>query len=142
MDAPLQQQELADEQTLTVYRLVHTDERTPEALAPSFRSRKEQGKDPLGREVSHPEVWEGCSAFKTLEGARDLWKRISARQSRRGGDVALGDHVAEVRLEGGHGFSFEDLRSVTGHVTIWGEPLELARHVTDIHPAFTQERDT
>lgn len=139
MDAPLQRVELGEGESLVVYRLVHTDDRSPEALAPSFRSRKELGRTPMGREVAHEEIWEGCSTFKTLAAARNLWKRISARQSRHGGRVALGDYVAEVRLEGGRGFIYEDLDSVAGHVTIWGAPLELARHVTDIYPAGSSQ---
>jgi hypothetical protein len=124
--------ELSADTVLFVFRLVKTDHLDAEALEPSFYSNERKGKPPRGREVRCPEIWKSLSVYKSLKGARDLYQTIAKRQ---GAKVRIGEYVAELRLEGGSGVVYEDQGRPDGHVSIWGDPLDLAACVVDIHPA-------
>jgi hypothetical protein len=127
-----QKTELGADAVLFVFRLVTTDQLDVAALEPSFYSNQRKGKRPKGREVRCPEIWGSLSVYKSLQGARDLYRVIAKRQR---GAVRIGEHVAELRLEGGVGFVYEEQNRADGHVSLWGEPLDLAARVVDIHPA-------
>ena len=135
MDA-VRRQELAEGQTLQVYRLVHVSEPADPALAEDMKSNAAKGKPPSGREVRQPAVHRGLSVYKSHNQAAALRRRIADRLIARGSNqpVRIGDYVARLVLSG-PGIGYEDRDEPDGHLTIWGEPSRLAGAVADISPA-------
>lgn len=71
------------------------------------------------------------SVYKSAEQARELWRGIKEKHP----NPRIGNHIAEVRLEAGNGFLYEDLDEPDGHVELWGDAFKLAQSVVDICPA-------
>lgn len=116
---------------MDVFRLVQVDSKDDVDLVESFRSSRELGRKPRGREVAVPETHESLSVYKQLEQARDLWRVIAAKHP----NPRIGNWVAHVRLPGGEGFAYEDLDEPDGHMEVWGEPVKFVRAVVEIYEA-------
>lgn len=112
---------------LVVYRVVNSADRCHEDFVRSFMSRLALGNPPRSwtPEGEYPELARGISVFTTAEAA----KGVALQAKRRG--RGFGDFVAELRLSGAMGVDFAVWGS-RGHLTIWGEPLILARAAADI----------
>jgi len=116
----------------TVYRFVRVPSVDDEALADDFVSDRVTGKRPLRREKAYPELTDGMSVFGSLGAARAERERIRAAAEKRGQEVRIGAYVAEVELLPDHGCSLEDLGEPDEHLTIWGNPAQLAGAVRRI----------
>jgi hypothetical protein len=127
------------EQPRRVYRFVQANSAQAASLASDFRSDLEAGKRPFRREKVYPELREGMSAFGSLAAARAQWQLIRKAAEDRGQQVKAGDFVAEVLLESGQGFDFEDLEEPDEHLTVWGAADRLAEAVTNVYPASIPE---
>lgn len=136
MEDAVRRQELAEGQTLEVFRLVHVSEPGDDALVEDMKSNAAKGKPARAREARHPEIHRGVSVYKTYDQAAVRRRRIAARLTEQGLDepVAIGDYVARLALVG-PGVGYEDRDEPDGHMTIWGKPLRLMAAVTDVYPA-------
>jgi hypothetical protein len=115
---------------VVVFRAVRTgDSSDVESLERGFRSKPARGKKPTpgSPEESTPFIYEGLSAFDTLEAATD-----HARELRDLG-VPIGDFIAELHLRAGEGFKYA-LWGARGHLTMTGDPVKLRQAVVDIVP--------
>jgi class 3 adenylate cyclase len=77
------------------------------------------------------------SAFVSDQAARAVWEDIRQAAESRGQQIRAGSYIAEVVLEPDSGFDIEDLGEPDGHLTIWGDPSQLAARVVRIYPAAT-----
>lgn len=109
-----------------------------ETLRPDFLSDRETGKRPFRREKLYPELRDGMSAFGSLDAAREIWATMHEAASSRNQEVRAGSYVAEVGLTPNADFQIEDLGEPDQHVTIWGDPDQLAGAVSRIYPASTE----
>jgi hypothetical protein len=135
MTEPLQRVDLKEGWVMAAYRVVMSPDRDDPQFAESFLTNHAKNYGPRGREIEIPDVWDSLSVFLSLQGAQQMRAPIAAAVARRGGRVRMGDHVAELRLEGGTGVEYEDLKEPTGHISIWAPVSQLVSCVVDIHPA-------
>lgn len=105
-----------------VWRAVATDDRESDAYVRSFMSSHERGKPmiPDSAEEVYRAIHMGISAFQECANAAWVAERF-----------ALGDFVAQLRLEPGKGFSYARW-GANGHLTIWGDAVKLAASAVDI----------
>ncbi len=136
MTDAVRRRELAEGETLEVFRLVHVSAPADTALIEDMKPNAEKGKPARGREARQPEVHRGVSFYKTHDQAVARRRRIAARLAEKNPDepVVIGDYVARLALSG-PGVGYEDRDEPDGHMTIWGDPLRLAEAVADISPA-------
>lgn len=107
------------------------------ALVDDFQSDRTAGKPPFRREKVYPELRDGMSTFASLEAARAVWEKVSAAAAKRGQAVRMGSFIAEVELGPDLDAAVEDLGESDEHLTIWGNPAQLAGAVSRIYPAAT-----
>jgi hypothetical protein len=119
-------------EVFVAYHLVKIGDQGDEAFADGFRSRAELGHPPRDWIGENAELAAGISAYKTRQAAADT----ALTAARRGRD--LGAYVAEIELSEGQGFEIAE-HGAHGHLTIWGDALMLALHVTDIVPVAPAE---
>lgn len=120
---------------LCVYRLVATDDREAIELEQSFWSNKKRGKPARGPEKRCKAIWESLSMYLSGEGAQDQYSAIVDRVRLKGETPVIGPFVARLSLPGDCGFYYMDSSDPTGHVSVWGDPLDLVARVEDIFPA-------
>lgn len=127
----------ADRHELDVFRFVRVAVINDDALVDDFLSDAARGKKARGRSATIPDLMNGMSAFRTLDLARQRWQDIAAmaRRRRPSEPIKVGEHIAWVVLRAGMGFAYEDLGHDDGHMTIWGDPADLAGAVVEIVPA-------
>jgi hypothetical protein len=113
------------DETYIAYHLIKISDRDDERFIDGFKSRSELGLPPRGAIGENAELASGISAYDTVQAAI----ATARAAARRGRD--LGGFVAEIRLVDGLGFEIA-VWGGKGHLTIWGDPLMLALHVTDI----------
>lgn len=118
--------------TLCVHRLVTTDDRELPAFEECFYSNKRRNRPPRGPEKSYPEIWDSLSMYTSAQGAQNQYMLIAERMRRSGRQPRLGPYVARLCLPGDSGFAYRDTRDPTGHVSVWGEPLDLVARIEDI----------
>lgn len=118
---------------------MHVEDLDDPKLVEDFLSDRESGKRPLRRETMYPELQDGMSTFASLDAARDLWETVREAAAARGQEVRMGNFIAEVELQPDRDFSIEDLDEPDGHLTIWGDPAQLAQAVSRIYLAATSE---
>jgi len=123
----------------TVYRFVQVSDPQDEALVDDFESDLASGKRPFRREKVYPELREGMSVFGSLKAAREAWEMMRAAAEGRGQALRAGEFIAEVQLGSDRGFDLEDLQETDEHMTVWGDPADLAAAVSRIYPAITTE---
>jgi hypothetical protein len=130
----LQPRELEEGEVCVVYRVVLTDDREDPAFVESFKSREARGLPPRSWTVEgpNPELAAGISAY--------LERQAAARTAQKALDrgAGFGEYVAEVRLEPAQGLEIA-VWGPRGHLTIWGDPLTLARYAVDILPIAPRE---
>jgi hypothetical protein len=116
-------------ETLIVYRAVKTDDVQSPALLESFKSKPERGKPPRpgSPEESTPFIYEGLSAFFTLEAA------IEHARELRNLEKPIGDFIAEVHLAPGEGFRYA-FWGKPDHLTVVGVSIKLREAVVAIVP--------
>lgn len=123
-----------------MYRFVHSAMIGSDSLEDDFQSDREAGKSARGLRVQEfPELFDGLSAFASLEAARRRWKDMAQLAAERGEPVRVGDYVAEVHLRPDEGCDVEDLGLLSEHLTIWGPRTVLAAAVAGIYQASTEE---
>jgi len=121
MESEPEQTELAEGEVLVVYRIVRTaDSESPE-FAGSFKSSWELGLPPRGRERTYPLIRRGVSVWETQEAA--IRTALSYPQ--------IGHYVAELRLTRETGATYYRWEKPSGHLTIWGDALNLASSAVD-----------
>ncbi len=110
-------------EAFSLFRIVPTDARFDPALLDAFRSSFDLGAEPRKFEKRSALIHMGISTFRTRERAVDMAVRWPK----------LGQFTAELNLkpENGHVFA---LTGQTGHVTVWGRPLQLVSEIVDIVP--------
>lgn len=118
---------IAPGEIYVAYRIVRNADPDDPAFVDGFRSRAELGLPPRPRMGENDELAEGISAYKTASAAAGTAQKYRAK----GRD--LGGYVAELRLPEGQGVEVAEWGH-QGHLTMWGNPLMLALHVTDIFP--------
>ena len=125
--------ELDEEQELTVFRLLRSDDPSDSEYAEGFMSNGAKGRAPRGREQEEPLIHDGISVFKQPDQARRLRSTIAAKQRKLGREPLIGDFLATLVLVGPEVF-YEDRDEPSGHMTIWGEPSRLMASVVEITP--------
>ncbi len=125
---------------MTVYRVVHADHVDPAALRADFRSERELGAAPeTKREEDYPELLDGVCVDKKLEQARRRVSDIRKAASRDGEiEPRRGTSIAELILQPGEGFEYEDRKKSDGKVTVWGSAANLAAAVRRIEQTDTK----
>jgi hypothetical protein len=106
-----------------VYRIVKGVHREDPDTLDSFRSNYELDAQPRGLELESALIHMGLSMYLTLEMATATalrWPRI-------------GGHIAKVHLEPHNGFCYA-ATAQSGHLTVWGRPLQLMACIADILP--------
>ena len=104
-----------------IYRIVRTH---PPTLA-YFTSNAALGKQPRRPDPEVLRLWDGLSAYSTVEQAR-----ITARLFPR-----LGRYIAILRVPERGVVRFEQTRDpAEGHFTLWGEPAGLLGLVINVVP--------
>jgi hypothetical protein len=78
------------------------------------------------REKLYPELLDGMSVYGSEEAAYRRWSRCREIAEQKKEPIRVGEYIAEVELRPGMGFDIEDLRDPDEHLTIWGEPDQLA----------------
>jgi len=96
---------------VSAYRIVKSVHRSDPVMLDVFRSNYEREARPRGLEVESALIHFGLSMYLVREMAV-----ATARRCPR-----LGRHIAEMRLEPGHGFCWAHTAQ-PGHVTVWGRP--------------------
>jgi hypothetical protein len=91
------------------------------------------------REKRYPEIMLGMSVYGSVEAAQRRWESCRAAAIREGKPIRIGDYVAEVELVPDRGFSIEDLHDPQEHLTIWGDPDQLAACTRRIYTPHTDE---
>lgn len=125
----------SDAQAITVFRFVHASALGDVQLRADFLSDRAAGKPRRGRARSLPDLWDGLSCFRTLDLAQTRWADIAALAQARGEEPRVGSFVAQVELAAGRGFAYEDLGGDDGHLTVWGDPSQLAEAAAGIFDA-------
>jgi hypothetical protein len=110
------------DEPLTLFRVCRVPEGDPE-LIESFTSSYESNRPPRGWEERNVLIHMGLSMFVRKGQAEETARRFPV----------IGEHVACVSLRHGHGFAYARTGS-TGHMTIWGRPLQLVAGVAEITP--------
>ena len=106
------------------YRIVRTN---PPTIA-DFMSNAAKGKRPRHPEPEVLRLWDGLSAYSTVEQAR-----ATAQLFPR-----LGRYIATVRVPEPGTVQFEQTRDpAEGHFTLWGEPAEMLALVMSAAPVET-----
>jgi hypothetical protein len=111
------------EQEFTVYRIVRTDIQDDPVFENSLRSNYEMGGHARGIERDWAVIHRGISVYLAPDTAEGTAQRCPK----------LGDYIARLRLRAGLGINFAH----TGHprhLTIWADPVKLAKTVVDIKP--------
>lgn len=107
-----------------LFRIVKSGDRGDQAVLDSLRSHYELGTVPRRHGPRSAVLNMAVSMYREREQAsktaRNWWPKI-------------GSHVAELELVAGKGFNFADTGH-PGHVSVWGDPLELLACVVDIVP--------
>lgn len=136
MQDEVRRRELAEGETLEVFRLVHVSTLSDDRLVDDMMSNAAKDRSARGREVRQPEIHGGLSVYKSCGQAVSVRRRIVERLQRKGSaaQVAIGDYVARVVLCG-PGYGYEDRNEPDGHMTIWGAPSRVAGAVAEIYPA-------
>lgn len=125
------------EEPRLAYRFVDVSDVDDAALPSEFRSDFENGAIPrFKREKRYPELFDGMSMYGSPEAAIVHWEHCWRTAQKYGEEMRLGAHIAEVCLQPGQGFEIEDLEQDDEHLTIWGDPDQLAAAVRRI---FTPE---
>ena len=115
--------QLSPRTRLTVYRIVGSDSPDDPVFVRAFRSHYELSEEPRRVERQSAVIHMGISTY--------IDERSAVETARRW--PKLGDYIARVDLEPGHGFNF----ALTGHprhLTIWGDAIKLAEATSDIRP--------
>jgi hypothetical protein len=115
--------ELGDEQPLTVFRIVTSDERGGRELLDALRSHYELGSEPRRVERRSPVLHMGISVFTE--------RTIAAGVARRW--PRLGRFIARLELGDGVAVNYADTGG-PGHLTLWGDPVKLRDAIADIEP--------
>ena len=103
------------------YRIVRTNPPTIE----DFTSNSAKGKQPRRPDPEVLRLWEGLSAYSTVEQAQ-----ITARLFPR-----LGRYIAVLRVPEHGAVRFEQTRDpAEGHFTLWSEPADLLAVVINVVP--------
>jgi hypothetical protein len=125
---------------MTVYRVVHVDRLDSDTLTADFRSERELGAEPESkREEDYPELLDGVCVDKTLEQARRRLSNMRKAASRDGEPAPRrGTFIAELVLQPGEGFEYEDRKKSDGKVTVWGHAANLAGAVCRIEQTDTK----
>lgn len=112
------------------------------AFEESFYSNRRKNRPPRGPEKAYPEIWESLSMYTSAEGAQNQFKLVAARTRRSGREPRFGPYVARLCLPGDQGFTYRDTRDPTGHMSVWGKPLDLIPFVEDIFLADPDQQPT
>lgn len=110
----------ADE-AVVAFRIVKGVNRNDPATLDSLRSNYELGALPRGLEIESALIHLGLSMYRKIEMAAATAQRWPQ----------IGQRIAEVHLQPEHGFCYADTAQ-SGHITIWGRPLQLLACVVDI----------
>jgi hypothetical protein len=106
-----------------LFRIVKASSASEEATIDSLRSHYELGMIPRTATVRPAVLNMALSMYRNQELARK-----AARQWPR-----IGRYIAELELVSGKGFNIADTGH-PGHVSVWGDPLELLERIVDIVP--------
>jgi hypothetical protein len=109
------------EPPLTVYRIVRSDNVEDPVFVNSLRSHYEVKAEPRNVEKRSAALHMGISVFMTREQAMQTANKWPA----------IGGFVVQLELSGGHGFNVADTGGA-GHLTLWADPVKLARVAGDI----------
>ena len=110
------------------FRLFYRIVRTNPPTQADFVSNAAQGKQPRHPDPEILRLWDGLSAYSTVEQAR-----IAARLFPR-----LGRYIAALRVPEHGSVRFEQTRDpAEGHFTLWGEPDQLLALVVNVVPVET-----
>lgn len=110
----------ADE-IVVAFRIVKGVNRGDPATLDSLRSNYELGARPRGLEIESALIHLGLSMYRKIEMAAATAQRWPQ----------IGQRIAEVHLLPENGFCYADTAQ-TGHMTVWGRPLQLLACVVDI----------
>jgi hypothetical protein len=120
------------------FRFVHPSSMEDPALADDFKSDKEAGLRPGGRERQIPELCQGISMYGSLASARQVWSNLRQIADERGQKVRVGYYIAEVVLMPGNDFEIEDLGEPDEHLIVWGDRFKLCDAVGEVYDAQTE----
>lgn len=107
--------------TRTFFRIVKSNPPTESDFTSNFaRGRRLPKQMP----VPLQELWTGLSVYDRLGLAR------------RKGELSpmLGSYIVELRIPEGSSIRVQRTTADPGHFTIWGEPSEVTKCITNIHP--------
>ena len=100
---------------LVAYRNVKSDDLGSELYLDSLRSNSDLGRPARGYELTHPLIHTGISVWDSLDQAVGNAMRFPA----------LGDFVAELRLDSTCDVRYFPWGARPGHLTIWADPQTL-----------------
>jgi hypothetical protein len=106
---------------LEVFRVVRTDNPEDPVLLNSLRSHFALEMPPRRIERRSAALHMGISVYLSRDRAAETARRFPA----------IGGFVAALRLTMGHGFNVAHT-GPPGHLTLWGDPVKLARVAGDI----------
>jgi hypothetical protein len=128
---------VTEAEEIEVFRVVGVSDPEDLTLWEWFRSDEELGEDRLGRDdVEYAAV----STSESFDAAAKLVHRIAERHGLAPGsdEIEMGNYAARVALRGGHGVLYRRDRRPKGHVSIWGDPRQLATMVAEIRSVWAE----
>lgn len=106
---------IAEGESLIAYRNVKSDDLASELFLDSLRSNSDLGRPRRGSEVTHPLIHTGISVWEHADQAIRNAEKFPA----------LGDFVAELRLDSTSDARYFAWGARPGHLTIWADPQKL-----------------
>lgn len=113
--------ELQPGEVLSCWRIVRAEDPEDPVFLNSLRSHHALSREPRHVERSSWLIYLGISTYLDESVAHETAERWPK----------IGDWVARLRMEHGHGFNYAQTGH-RSHLTIWGDPIKLAESVVDI----------